>query len=217
GEVLVVSSGGSCLFYVGGHDTAVIGSLTSFLQKQDWTGVVFSRLPAEGAFPLAAAHIDAPEAPDLVVSLRWTVGRSANGTPGLQTSDLAPASTKLGNHASLSPYDMHNTLVAAGPDFRHGVTDTLPTANTDVAPTILWLLGLREEAAKMDGRVLGEALGVDAPALRSFELKRLTARRALDGGLWTQYLQVAEVNGVRYLDEGNGAYQPKAAPAAPAK
>ncbi|MFI5337165.1 MAG: alkaline phosphatase family protein, partial [Opitutales bacterium] len=29
GEVLVVSSGGSCLFYVGGHDTAVIGSLTS--------------------------------------------------------------------------------------------------------------------------------------------------------------------------------------------
>jgi hypothetical protein len=58
---------------------------------------------------------------------------------------------------------------------------------------------------------------VDAPALKSFELKRLTARREIDGGTWTQYLQVSEVNGVRYLDEGNGAYQTKEDKAAAAK
>ncbi len=210
GEVLVVSNGGSALIYVGGHDTAVLTKLTGHLQTQDWVGVVFSRLPAEGTFPLAEAHIDSPQAPDLVVSLRWMPGKSANGTPGLHTSDLAPTSPKIGNHASLSPYDMHNTLVGAGPDLRHGVTDTLPSANTDVAPTILWLLGLKDEAAKMDGRVLSEALTVDAPALKSFNLNRLTARREIDGGTWSQYLQVAEVNGVRYLDEGNGAYEVKA-------
>ena len=100
---------------------------------------------------------------------------------------------------------MHNTLIAAGPDFRCGVTNTLPSASTDIAPTILWLLGLRPEAAKMDGRVLGEALILsDAPAIRSYELKRLNARASVAGGVWEQYLQVSEVNGVRYLDEGNG-------------
>ncbi len=125
----------------------------------------------------------------------------------------------MGNHASLSPYDMHNTLVAAGPDIRAGVVNPLPSANTDVAPTVLWLLGLRDEAMKMDGRVLSEALTVEAPALKSFELKRLNARHEFSDGLWGQYLQVSEVNGVRYLDEGNGAYQPKTGenPASPAR
>ena len=209
GAVLAVGNGGSTLLFVGGHDAVVIGKLTAFLQQQDWVGVIFSRTPAEGVFPLAEAHIDSPEAPDLVVSLRWMPGKSANGTPGLHTSDMAPNVNKLGNHASLSPYDMHNTLVAAGPDFRQGVTNTLPSANTDVAPTVLWLLGLKDEARKMDGRVLSEALKVAAPPLKSYELKRLTARRETEAGTWSQYLQVSEVNGVRYLDEGNGANEPK--------
>lgn len=209
GEVLAVSNGGSTLLYVGGHDADVCRRLVAHLQAQDWTGVIFSRDPSEGTFPLAEAHIDSPQAPDLVVSLRWSPDKSPNGTPGLHTSDLAPSSTKVGNHASLSAYDMLNTLVAAGPDFRRGVSDTLPSANTDLAPTILWLLGLRDEAAKMDGRVLGEALAGEAPPLKSYELKRLNARREVAGGVWEQYLQVSEVNGVRYLDEGNGALSPR--------
>lgn len=211
GEVMVVSNGGSSLFYVGDHDAEVITRLTAFLQQQNWAGVVFSHISAEGTFPLSAVHIDSPQAPDLVVSLRWTHGKSALGVPGLQVSDLSPSSKKVGNHASLSPYDLHNTLVAAGPDIRRGVADTLPSGNVDVAPTILWILGLREEAGKMDGRVLSEALTVDAPALKSLDLKRITARREIDGGTWSQYLQVAEVNGVRYFDEGNGKYAAGAA------
>jgi hypothetical protein len=104
---------------------------------------------------------------------------------------------------------MHNTLVAAGPDFRAGVRDPLPSANTDLAPTILWVLGFRDEAMHRDGRVLGEALAGEGPALHSLELKHLTARRALGNGLaWEQYLNVSEVNGVQYFDEGNGAQVP---------
>ena len=217
GEVLVVGNGGSTLVYVGEHEADVVRRVAAYLQIQDWTGVVFSREKLEGTFPLAEAHIDSPQAPDLVVSLQWSAGKSANGTPGLQTSDMSPTAKKAGNHASLSPYDMHNTLVAAGPDLRRGVTDTLPSANTDLAPTILWLLGLKDEAAKMDGRVLGEALTVEAPTLKSYELKRLTARRETSGGAWSQYLQVSEVNGVRYLDEGNGAFQSRADAASAAK
>ena len=207
GEVMVVGEGGGSLLYVGGHDPEVCRRLADFLQIQDWTGVVFSRDGLDGTFPLGEAHIDSPEAPDLVVSLRWTRGKSATGVPGLQVSDLAPTSNKVGNHASLSPYDMHNTLIASGPDFRRGVMDTLPSGNTDLAPTILWILGLKEEAAKMDGRVLSEALAIEAPPLKSYETRRLTARRPTSGGAWEQYLQVSEVNGVRYLDEGNGEFR----------
>jgi arylsulfatase A-like enzyme len=206
GDVMVVSEGGTSLLYVGGHDPDVCRRLAAFLQTQDWTGVVLSKSPLDGTFPLSEAHIDSPEAPDLVVSLHWTRDRSATGAPGLQTSDLAPTVKRVGNHASLSPYDMHNTLVAAGPDFRQGVMDTLPSGNTDIAPTVLWILGLRDEAAKMDGRVLGEALSGDAPPMKSYEIRRLTASRATLGGVWRQYLQVSEVDGVRYLDEGSGSF-----------
>ncbi|HTX67393.1 MAG TPA: alkaline phosphatase family protein [Opitutaceae bacterium] len=205
GQVMVVSDGGSSLLYVGGHDAAVCARLAAWLQRQDWTGVLFARAPLDGTFPLTTAHLDAPAAPDLVVALRWSVDKSANGTPGMVVSDLKATSAKIGNHASLSRYDMHNTLVAGGPDFRSGVRDPLPSANCDVGPTILWILGVRDEVAKMDGRVLGEALTGAAPPLRSFDLRHLTASRPLgDGRTWTQYLDVSEVNGVDYFDAGNG-------------
>jgi len=52
----------------------------------------------------------------------------------------------------------------------------------------------------------GDALSVSAPPLRSYEIRRIEASRATLGGSWRQYPQVSEVNGVRYLDEGNGAF-----------
>jgi arylsulfatase A-like enzyme len=208
GSVMVVSDGGSSLLYVGGHDKEVCRRLAAYLQLQDWSGVILSRDRLEGTFPLAEAHIDSPGAPDLVVSLGWSRGKSAMGVPGLLTLDMSPTGKKVGHHASLSPFDMHNTLIAKGPDFRRGVADTLPSGNTDIAPTVLWLLGLHEEASKMDGRVLGEALSIEAPALRDYQLRRLEASRRTQGGSWRQYLQVSEVNGVRYLDEGNGSFEP---------
>jgi arylsulfatase A-like enzyme len=199
GEVLAVANGGSTLLYVGEHDPEVCARLVTTLQAQDWTGVIFARNPTEGTFPLSEVHIDSATAPDLVVSLRWSDAGPA-GAPGSQVSDLGETSPRKGNHASLSPYDMHNTLVAAGPDFRKGITDPLPSSNMDIAPTVLWILGYKDEAAYMDGRVLGEALTGDAPALRSLNMQRLSAQR----GLWSQYLEVTEVNGVRYLEGGNG-------------
>jgi arylsulfatase A-like enzyme len=204
GEVMSVSNGGSTLFYVADHDPALTHKLVETLQGEDWASVLFTRDGLPGTFRLEEARIASPLAPDVVLSLRWSPDLSPNGTPGLQTSDLSPTTKKMGNHASLSPYDMHNTLVVAGPDFRKGVVDTLPSANTDVAPTILWCLALKEETKHMDGRPLAEALTIEAPALRSYEIKRLTAEAPTPAGTWKQYLQVSEVNGVRYLDQGEG-------------
>jgi arylsulfatase A-like enzyme len=209
GQVLVVSNGGTVFFYVGGRDPALSRRVAAWVQTRDWAGVVFAREPMEGTFSLATAHLDSPEAPDVLVALRWTWDRSATGAPGQIWSDGLERSPGQGNHASLSATDMHNTLIAAGPDFRVGVRDPLPSANTDLTPTILWILGFPEAAARRDGRVLGEALAGDGPPLRSFDLKHLTARRDLgDGQVWDQYLNVSEVNGVQYFDEGNGVQKP---------
>jgi len=205
GQVLVVGNGGTVFFYTGGHDPALSRRVAAWAQTWDRAGVVFAREPFEGTFTLAAAHLDSPGAPDVVVALRWTGDRSATGATGQVCSDGLERASGEGTHASLSSTDMHNTLVAAGPDFRAGVRDPLPSSNIDLTPTLLWILGFKDAAAQRDGRVLGEALVGGAPPLRSVQIKRLTARRELgDGRVWEQYLTVSELNGVQYLDEGNG-------------
>ena len=61
-----------------------------------------------------------------------------------------------GTHATLSPFDIHNLLIAAGPHLHRGMSDQLATANVDLAPTILHILGMGQ-TVKMDGRELTEA------------------------------------------------------------
>ncbi len=57
GDVLAVGNGGSTLLYVGGHDPGVLQRLTAWLQKQDWVGVIFSRVPRRGhVFAGRGAH-----------------------------------------------------------------------------------------------------------------------------------------------------------------
>jgi len=125
-----------------------------------------------------------------------------------QGSNLTPT-TQRGTHASLSAFDMHNTLVAAGPDLRHGYRDETPSGNVDVAPTILKILGAKPPGA-MDGRVLTEALNSPDTKSPGVEKKQLRAQATLPMGEWTQTLDVSEVNGVRYLDQGTGKFTPKA-------
>ena len=55
-----------------------------------------------------------------------------------------------GSHVSLSPYDMHNTLIAAGPDFKAGVTNSTSSGNVDIAPTVMHLLHIPMVPAPMD-------------------------------------------------------------------
>jgi len=108
-----------------------------------------------------------------------------------------------GTHASLSRFDMHNTLVAGGPDFRKGMLDEMPTGNADVAPTILYILGVTPPAP-MDGRVLYEALATGTGSAPKPETKTIEA--SCDRGYfhWHQYLKFSIVGDAIYFDEGNG-------------
>jgi len=202
GDVLVVELGGSFLLYVINHDESVIRRLAAFLETTDFAGVIFSRLTIEGAFPLeSVGYLGTNGAPDLIVSLRWKENGNEHGAPGLI---LATEGTPgKGSHGSLCPRDMNNTLVAAGPDFKRGFISDTPSGNIDVAPTVLWLLGLKAPPS-MDGRVLREAFASNSEAGPKAMERRIEA--AHESGLlrWTQYLKFSEVDGTRYFDEGNG-------------
>jgi arylsulfatase A-like enzyme len=106
-------------------------------------------------------------------------------------------------HGSLSFWDMHNLCIAFGPDFRQGMKDSLPSGNIDIAPTILWILGM-EPPRKMSGRVLAEALNAAAQDMKSSAPRRREAQWKGGGFVWRQYLETSEMGGVVYLDEGNG-------------
>jgi arylsulfatase A-like enzyme len=208
GDVMVVGNGGSALLYVTGHDQSLIAKLVHCLQTQPFCGVVFTQQQVEGAFRLHDVRIDSPEPPDIVLSMRWKPDKSTNGTPGLIYSDYGDYGPGGGMHGTLSPFDMHNTCIAAGPDFRKGAQDDLPTGNLDIAPTILWILGIEPEH-KLSGRVLAEALTQPGSIPTAGETRRLEASFRAKDHTWHQYLKCSEVNGVVYFDEGNGQQMPR--------
>src|SRR5664279_1792477 len=133
--------------------------------------------------------------------MRWLADRADSGAPGMIIA--TGGSRNGGTHGSLSRYDMNNTLVASGPDFKRGFISDTPSGNIDVAPTILHLLGITPREP-MDGRVLREALaGHNDPAPEVKEQKFEAGRRS--GFMqWNQYLKTLEVDGALYFDEGNG-------------
>jgi len=210
GDILVVDNGGSAFLYVTGHKPALVEKVVHFLQGRPFCGVVFTRQPVPGAFRLEQARDDAPTAPDIVLSLRWSRDPNQHGTPGQIYSDYSEYGPGRGMHGSLSLFDMHNTCVAAGPDFRQGALDDLPTGSIDIAPTVLWLLGV-QPTQKQSGRLLSEAL-VEPPApAPSPESHHLEASYRAQNFLWRQYLNYSTVNGTLYLDEGNGQQAPPGA------
>jgi predicted AlkP superfamily pyrophosphatase or phosphodiesterase len=203
GDVMVVGLGGSAFLYVIDHQEDVIRRLVGFLQNTEFAGVIFSKLDIEGTFPLSAARLDAgADAPDVVVSFKWSADKNEYDAPGYVLSEGSKRGA--GTHASLSRFDMHNTLIGNGPDFRQGFIDDLPSSNADVAPTILSILGVKQPLEGMDGRVLSEALvGGKAPAGTP---KTETMKASRDIGLrhWEQYLKTTTFGGAFYVEEGNG-------------
>jgi arylsulfatase A-like enzyme len=207
GDIMVVSVGGAVLCYVTGHDERQTEDAVHCLQAQPYTGVIFTRTAMAGTFPLSSAHIDSPYAPDIVEVLRWTTNASNYGAPGMIYCDASSGVRNKGSHATLSPTEMHNTGIAFGPDFIPGMRDTMPTGNIDIAPTILWILGVQPKQ-KMSGRVLSEALNGSAPPVGAVQTHHEEASWQGDGFVWRQYLDISQVDGVTYYDQGNGSQDP---------
>jgi arylsulfatase A-like enzyme len=205
GQIMVVGNGGTILYYVIGRDPNVTARLVEWLQRSDSAGVIFAREKFEGTFPLEFVRANTAEAPDVMVSLRWNAKPNRFGVPGYVVSDHKRGPDQ-GTHVTLSEFDVHNTLIASGPDFRRGKTSIIPSANIDIAPTVLHLLGI-DAPHKFDGRVLAEALEGRSTKIEPMS-KTLEAHRKFPNGEWRQQLDISLVRETVYIDKGNGAFTP---------
>lgn len=206
GDILVVGNGGTVLFYVVEHDRETCQRLVDWLQASDFAGTIFSRDSVQGTFPLSTIHIDTPDAADVVISFRWSEENNQFGVPGMIDADWNRKAGE-GTHATLSPFDVHATFIAAGPDFRRAFEDMAPTANIDIAPTILHLLGV-EAKTHFDGRIVREALRESNKTPPTAITGTLTAETPGEGG-WQQSLKTARIGEAIYFDRATGGQSGK--------
>jgi arylsulfatase A-like enzyme len=184
-------------------DPARVATIVEALQKRPEVGAIFTRARtaagtdgvAAGTLSFDVARWNHPtRAADILVAANWTNGKNAAGFEGTTTSGGAAG------HGSSSPFDIRNTLLAAGPDFRERATSAVPTANVDIAPTLLRLLGIAIPSS-MAGRVVEEGLR-SGPPPQSMRVESSTARASVTRSDLSYELTAyfSTVSGKRYLD-----------------
>jgi arylsulfatase A-like enzyme len=161
----IVSSGGA--IYVPDDQDTTVNAIVAQLQTSPGVGAIFTRGREPGALDgrvpgtlsFDAIRWDHARSAQILYSPDWTDAANVHGIPG------AVASGGTAGHGSSSPWDIHNTLIAAGPSLRRGATIASPSANVDFAPTFLALLGI-DAPVTMQGRSLSEAFAgaADLPA-----------------------------------------------------
>lgn len=223
GALVLAPNGGTEYIYQPEHDRALVERTVRYLQSREYIGAVFvaKRYGAiPGTLPAEDVHLEnAARGPDIIISYAWDADAVVQGFRGTEYNSM---SNDRGMHGSFSLIDVHNTLLAAGPDFRNGFRDPLPSGNVDVAPTIASLLGLA--LPKAAGRPLREALtGQQGRPLDSYQVtpdqlrpaqpaRGLSLQRidgsALPGSSYTFHVQLKQLRGT----DGHWTYFDLAAP-----
>jgi arylsulfatase A-like enzyme len=195
---IVVAEG--AIYLRGGSDPARVAAIVAALQKSPAVGAIFTRPRSgggvEGVVPgtlsYDVARWNHPRAGDILVSGNWTREKNEAGWEGTSTQ------TGVAGHGTSSPYDIHNTLIAAGPDLREHAVSSVPTSNVDLAPTLLRLIGL-EPLKTMTGRVLVEGLR-DGPSPSTIEIAHSAETVRAPDGSYTLVAHISTAAGHRYLD-----------------
>lgn len=185
-----------------GSDPARVAAIVTALQRRPEVGAIFTR-PApgggsEGVVPgtlsFDAARWNHPaRAGDILISANWVSEKNDAGFAGKTT-----AGGVVAGHGTSSPYDIHSTLIAAGPDFREHAISEVPTANVDLAPTLLDVLGLQIPPT-MTGRVIAEGLR-KGPLPSSVRIERATETVKAFDGTYELTAIFSTAAGHRYLD-----------------
>jgi arylsulfatase A-like enzyme len=196
---IIVAEGS--IHFRSGPDPARVNTIVRALQPLPEVGAIFTRArtpgSAEGVAPGTlsfdlARWSHATRGGDILVSANWSNQKNSAGFEGTTTNG------GVAGHGSSSPFDIHNTLIAAGPDFREGTTSTVPTGNVDIAPTLLKLVGVSVPAS-MHGRVIEEGLR-SGPAPASVQMTRSTQSARTADGAYQVTAHFSTVSGRRYLD-----------------
>ncbi len=198
GSPRIVAGAGAV--YVRDGDPAAVSAVAAALQATEGVGAVFTRAAEPGAREGAApgtlsfdlARWDHPRAAQVLYSPAWT---AAAGRYGFRGTTAQPG---VAGHGSSSPFDIHNTLVAVGPDLKAGVESAVPSGNVDFAPTFLHTLGIGVPAS-MQGRVLREALR-GGPDPSDVPIESSPVRVESPDGRYRLTAVVSQVDGRTYLD-----------------
>ncbi len=183
---------GADAIYVRDGDAGTVAAIVEALQASEQVGAIFTRDgDVAGTLPLDVARWDHPRAADILFSPAWTDAENEYGYRGIA------ASYGTAGHGSTSPYDIHNTLIAAGPDLQSGVEVLLPSSNVDLAPTMLSLLGL-PVAPTMTGRPLAEAFRAGSEEATDAGSEEVAAETP--DGRYRVVAQTSVAYGRRYLD-----------------
>ncbi len=203
GSQRIVSGGGA--IYVRDGDESAIAGIAGALQRTPKVGAIFTRAKTPGSLEghvpgtlsFDAIRWQHERSAQILFSPDWTDATNANGWRG------STASGGTAGHGSSSPWDIHNTLIAAGPDLKHGDVIDVPSANVDFAPTFLSLLGIAVPSS-MQGRPLREAL-VGGPAAASISVQESGMVTGTSDGAYevTATFSVVDSGGnpFRYFDQ----------------
>jgi len=195
---IVVAEG--AIYLRGAPDPARVSAIVAALQKNPAVGAIFTRPGprggAEGVVPGTLSYDvvrwNHPRSGDILVSPNWSDAKNEAGAAGTSTQ------TGVAGHGASSPYDVHATLIAAGPDIREHAVSGVPTGNVDLTPTLLRLAGLQPLEA-MTGRVIEEALRAGPPP-DSIRVEHATERVKTADGSYELAAHVSIAAGHRYLD-----------------
>ena len=167
------------------------------VRQVDYAGPVFTRDGREQTMPLSLVGLDGPRAPDLVFSLAWS-DEEVNGVMGAAAGTF---SKLVVDHGTISPFDLRNTLVVQGPDFRAGWRDPVPVGKVDICPTLTHVLGL-DAGTRCDGRVLSELLRDGAPDAPAWHSHEETTSFSARGHECLQRVRFDQVGAASYVGSG---------------
>jgi hypothetical protein len=185
----------------------ILPSIVTWLLAQPWSGLVFTRkgdgvrgfLP--GTFHSALLMNNHNRSPDLFFTLYSSPEKNSAGIAGsgyFSSSELAQGGAF---HGGLNYYEMKTLLAMSGSRFRSRTVFDCPAGITDIAPTVLKMLGLKP-CPSMTGRVLTEAfrqgdLSPVAPYFRKNEI-------AMGSGKGIVHMREFDDN--HYIVGGEGRY-----------
>jgi phosphonoacetate hydrolase len=149
------------------RDRALAPQVADWLAAQPWCGPLLARdpaiLPEGAALPLSLLGSGHPRSADLVVTVAGSEAADEWGLPGHAPFDAPDVPEGGGMHGGLHRAELATVLVMQGGPLRRGAVAAAPCDLTDIAPTVLHVLGLPTEG--MEGRALSAAwdAAADAP------------------------------------------------------
>jgi hypothetical protein len=200
--VVAANAGSDYLFVPDGNIETVKAAVVSMQSRPQFGSIFVSDKYGEVAGTLPMSLIKTENrgdgrAPDIIVSFSYDEDVAVAGKSGIS---YASSINRRGDHGSFSPTDTHISLMVSGPDFKLGLSDTLPTSNVDIAPTVGRILQLSMPAVQ--GRVLEEALQ-GGPPVSDYVVVNKTHRSSTKTGLTVKL--PTDLDG-RSIDPNLGSY-----------